>query len=178
MKNIKASVDDDIKAAFRAAAVRQGTSESRLLLLIINTFLNNNPTANNTTSATETKNDRFSFRVSAKLKKDLSHRAKQQGMSPSAYLVAMVRAHLSQKAFFTEHELDVLHQTNNELTAIGRNINQIAKALNQSLNNADRANAKEFDGIYKFVMKVRDEISDLERANLRAWGIYHGKEKF
>lgn len=176
--NIRTWVDGDTKTAFRAAATKQGTSESRLLQLLIGTFLRRYPHDGTSTAPTETKDDRFSFRLSAKLKDDLAHRAKEQGASPGSYLVALCRVHLSQKPYFTERELEVLRQSNSELTAIGRNINQIARALNRSLDNADMARSTELEQIVTLVKGHRDYVRGLIRANLSSWGTEREEEKY
>lgn len=169
--HIRAWVDRETKTAFRAAATQQGTSESRLFQLLIGAFLKSNPPNSKLIATTETKDDKLSLRLSAKLKGELTYRAKAQGMSPSAYWVALARAHVSQEAFFTERELEVLRRSNTELTALGRNINQIAKALNTSLANSDMARAKELELVAALVKDNRDYVRGLIRANLAAWGI-------
>lgn len=178
-KPIRTWVDDDTKTAFRAAAAKHGTSESRLLQLLIETLLKNNSDGGGSSiPPTEIKDDRFSFRLSAKLKGDLAHRAKEQGASPGSYLVALCRAHLSQEPYLTERELEVLRQSNSELTAIGRNINQIAKALNRSLDNADMARSTELERVAALIKSHRDYVRSLLRANLSSWGIVREKEKY
>lgn len=176
--NIRTWVDDPIKAAFRTAATTQGTSESRLLQLLIGAFLRSNPHNGTSTAPTEIKDDRFSFRLSAKLKGDLARRAEEQGASPGSYLVALCRAHLSRESYFTERELEVLRQSNSELTAIGRNINQIAKALNRSLDNTDMARSKELEQVAVLVKGHRDYVRGLIRANLSSWGVEREEEKY
>ena len=174
---IKARVDMETKAAFQAAAARQGTSEARLLHLLVSTFLRSNALDADPVAATELKNERFSFRLHAKLKQDLSKRAVKQGMSPSSYLVGMIRAHLSQKSYFTEPELVALKDSNYQLSRIGSNINQIARALNTSLDNAHMARAKEIEQIRPHVMECRELVRALILANVAGWGIERKPEK-
>jgi len=176
--NIRAQLDSASKAAFRMAATKQGTSETRLLQLLIGAFLRSNPGDGTPPAPSEIKNDRFTFRLSARMKDDLTRRAQEQGMSPGAYLTAMSRAHLSKKAYFTERELEVLRQSNNELTAIGRNINQIARALNRSIDNAHLTKSKELQQVVSLVKANRDLVRNLMIANLSGWGVEHGKEQY
>lgn len=174
---IKTRVDIETKFAFQAVAVRQGTSEARLLQLLVSTFLRSNSLEGESVAPTELKNERFSFRLHAKLKQDLSKRAAKQGMSPSSYVVAMIRAHLSQKPYFTQPELVALVQSRYELSATGRNLNQIARALNTSLDNADLARAAEIEQVRHDVMKFREVVDALVLANVAGWGIQRTKEK-
>lgn len=178
--NIRAQVDSESKAAFRMAATKQGTSESRLLQLLIGAFLRSNPSDGTppSPSPSEIKNDRFTFRLSARMKDDLTRRSQEQGMSPGAYLTAMSRAHLSKKHYFTERELEVLRQSNNELTAIGRNINQIARSLNRSLDNAHLSRSHELEQVADLIRNHRDYVRSLIRTNLSAWGVNREKEEY
>lgn len=178
-RTVRARVDAQTKAAFHAVVVNQGTSESRLLQLLIGALLkNNSDNGSPSIPPTEIKDDRFSFRLSAKLKDDLARRAKEQGASPGSYLVALARTHLSKKPYFTERELEVLRQSNSELTAIGRNINQIARALNRSLDHADMTRSKELEQVAVLVKGHRDYVRGLIRANLSSWGIEREEEKY
>lgn len=177
-KNIKAWVSSDTKTAFQKAATRHGTSESRLLSHILDAFLKNNQIDVELKTPTEIKNNKMDFRISTCMKAELRKRAGEQGMKSGPYAVVLLRAHLSRKPYFTEHELEVLRQCNNELTAIGRNINQIARALNTSLDNVHMAQAAELGQVAALVKANRDYVRNLIRANLSAWGIERVKEKY
>jgi len=61
--------------------------------------------------------------------------AHEEGFSVSRWLVAIVRARLTGTRPLGQRELEVLRQSNAELLAVGRNLNQIAKALNQTPQN-------------------------------------------
>lgn len=173
--NVRTPLDNNTKLAFRSAAKKRGTSEARLLQLLIGAFLKyDDADDNDNLPPTETKNGKFTFRLSEKLKGDLAHRAKKSRMTPGSYLVALCCAHLRKGPFFTELEMDVLRQSNYELSAIGRNINQIARALNRSIDHADLARAKEIEQMAALIRQHRDFVRGLIIANQRAWGTEHG----
>lgn len=56
--------------------------------------------------------------------------ADADGFSVNKWIVALIRARLTQRPQFGQHELEALAQSNLQLMKIGRNLNQIAKALN------------------------------------------------
>lgn len=53
-----------------------------------------------------------------------------EGFSVNKWIVALIRARLTQRPQFGQQELEVLAQSNLQLMKIGRNLNQVAKALN------------------------------------------------
>ena len=56
--------------------------------------------------------------------------ADAEGFSVTKWIIALIRARLTSSAQFGQHELELLGRSNAYLLAIGRNLNQIAKALN------------------------------------------------
>jgi hypothetical protein len=57
-------------------------------------------------------------------------RAKEEGMTVPRWIVSLIRAHLSGRPQLGTPSLDALRQSNLELQALGRSLNQIARALN------------------------------------------------
>ena len=56
--------------------------------------------------------------------------AEREGFSVTKWIVALIRARLSNTPQFGRDELELLGESNLRLLAIGRNLNQIARALN------------------------------------------------
>jgi hypothetical protein len=61
----------------------------------------------------------------------LRERAAARGMAPATYLSVLTRSHLRSLAPLPKEELLALRRTLADLGAIGRNLNQIARAANQ-----------------------------------------------
>src|SRR5438270_4851931 len=61
----------------------------------------------------------------------LDARAEARGMRPATFVSVLIRSHLRQLAPLPKDELLALKRTIGELASIGRNINQIAKAVNE-----------------------------------------------
>ena len=74
-------------------------------------------------------------RLTVRLRADdqalLRERAAARGMPPATYVSVLTRAHLRSLAPLPKEELLTLRRTVSELGAIGRNLNQIARAGNQ-----------------------------------------------
>jgi len=74
-------------------------------------------------------------RVSVRLRADdlllLRERARARGLPTSTYISYLVRSHVRAQAPLPNSELAALKRSVAEIGAIGRNINQIARAVNQ-----------------------------------------------
>ena len=81
----------------------------------------------------ERRSERVATRFSIDEMTELKRHARDFG-SVQAWLVALARAHIVPGApQFTDAALQALYESNRELAAIGRNVNQIAHALNLDL---------------------------------------------
>lgn len=175
LKRISAWVDETTKQAFIRLARGQGNSESGLLGLLIEKVLaKNSPTEDDQApdaTGSEIMEDRVTVRFPSTDWQELQRRCSGRGLKPSAYLRNLFRTHASQAPYFTDAEIDVLREANHQLASLGRNINQIAKALNTSLNDSDNAKAFEYEQMKGLIDSHRETVKALIRANLQAWGI-------
>ena len=100
----------------------------------------------------------------------LKERARARGMPSATYVSALVRTHLLGVAPLPKAEYLALKQSVLELTAIGRNLNQIARSLNQGGRTALPGQA-EVGAMLKVAEKLRDHFRELLGANVRSWEI-------
>jgi hypothetical protein len=102
----------------------------------------------------------------------LDARAEGRGMRPATYASILLRAHLRQVTPLPKDELLALKRSIAELAAIGRNINQIAKAANDGgrLSGSVR---DEFRAILKICEALRDNTKALLKANVTSWNTGH-----
>lgn len=175
---LKTHLDETLKDAFTKKAKELGHTEASFLRFIIEKVLQANTQEMELPTATERKDAAIEICITPLMKAELASRAKQQGMKTSAYVRAMMRAHLSQNAYFTEKELIALESLIYQLSALGRNVNQIARALNTSLDQAHKVDVREIERAVTVVKDVRDQVGQLIRANLAEWGIKRSKEKY
>ena len=113
-----------------------------------------------------------SGRVYLRLRKDderlLHARAAARGMRPATYIAVLTRAHLHSLAPLPKDELLALRRTIAELAAIGRNINQIAKAANDG-GRVPGSAREEFRAMLNVCEALRDNTKELLKANLASW---------
>lgn len=115
---------------------------------------------------------RRSGRVYVRLRKEdeqlLHARAAARGMRSATYISILTRAHLRRLAPLPKDELLALRRCIGELAAIGRNINQIARAANDGGRLPGSAR-EEFRAMLKVCDALRDSTKALLKANLTSW---------
>lgn len=98
-------------------------------------------------------------------------RAALKGMKPARWMAALVQSHLDLEPVMTEKEVQLLRGMNRELSAIGRNINQIAKGLNSAVGDIERGRVS-LEGLEKVIPAIslsRKLISALIRKSQQSW---------
>jgi mobilization protein NikA len=98
----------------------------------------------------------------------LHERAAARGMASATYVSVLVRSHLRAITPLPKDELAALKRAVGELGAVGRNLNQIARAANQGARIAGPGR-EEFKAILKICEALRDHTKDLIKANTASW---------
>jgi len=105
----------------------------------------------------------------------LDARSEARGMRPATYVAVLTRSHLRRLAPLPKDELLALRRSIGELAAIGRNINQIAKAANDGGRLPGSAR-EEFRAMLKVCEALRDNTKALLKANLTSWESGYGED--
>ena len=105
----------------------------------------------------------------------LHERAAARGMASATYVSVLVRAHLRDLTPLPKDELAALKRAVGELGAIGRNLNQITRAVNQGGRVAGPGR-EEFSAILKVCEALRDHTKDLIKANNASWRRGYGED--
>jgi hypothetical protein len=98
----------------------------------------------------------------------LHERAAARGMASATYISVLVRAHLRSLAPLPKEELLALKRAVGELGAVGRNLNQIARAANEGRSIAGLGR-DEFRAILKICEALRDHTKNLIKSNTASW---------
>jgi hypothetical protein len=98
----------------------------------------------------------------------LDARAEARGMRPATYASVLLRSHLRQLTPLPKDELLALKRSIAELGAIGRNINQIARAVSGG-GEVPGSLRGEFWAMLKICSALRDNTKALLKANLASW---------
>lgn len=105
----------------------------------------------------------------------LDARSEARGMRPATYVAVLTRSHLRQLAPLPKDELLALRRSIGELAAIGRNLNQIAKAANDGGRLPGSAR-EEFRAMLRVCEALRDNTKGLLKANVASWESGHGED--
>lgn len=170
-------VTRDTKARFAALAHNQGITESAFLKRLVDASLvpttvvkPPSPDAIEPVSAIG--------RLSVRLRSDdlllLRERAMARAMPASTYVSLLIRSHLRSVTPLPSAELDVLKRSVAEISAIGRNLNQIARALNQG-QGSNGASKADLQALLRALTGMRVHIKSLIHSNLESWRSGHEK---
>jgi hypothetical protein len=173
---IACRVTSEMKARVRSLAERDGITESALLRQLLDVVLR---TANVDEPPALVATDRVNrdARLNVRLEPEdwhlLRERARARGMASATYLSYLARSHLRQAAPLPKAEYTLLKQSVEQLAAVGRNLNQIARAMNQGERTA-MVGRSELAAMLKVTESLRDHFKGLLEANDRSWRS-HGK---
>lgn len=94
--------------------------------------------------------------------------ADREGMSLPRWLTGLVRLHLTGEQQFGEEEVRALTRSSQVLLAIGRNVNQIARNMNQRADK-DELTLAQIEYLVELIKHHTEAVSDLLTANSRRW---------
>ena len=118
---------------------------------------------------------RISVRLLAGDRLLLKDRAMARGTAPATYVSILVRSHLRQLVPLPKDELRAFRDQVRELRTIGRNINQIARALNRG--EIDEVSVRdELRAFVKLATAMRESTRALLKANSQSWESGHAPE--
>jgi hypothetical protein len=116
---------------------------------------------------------RICVRLAPEDRRRLGERAAARGLASATYVALLVRSHLSDLAPLPRAEYLALRQSVLELAAIGRNLNQIARMINQGGHVALPGRA-EVATMLRIAEGLRDHFRELLKVNQASWS-HHAK---
>lgn len=164
-------VTSETKARVRALARHQGLTESAVMKQLLEALLQSAPANQLPPPAPMepvTRKSRLNIRLGSEDWRLLRERAEARRMHGATYVSLLVRSHLRGLAPLPKAEYQALRQSTLELTAIGRNLNQIARALNQG-NWPTLPGRAEVGAMLKVATGLREHFRGLLAANERSW---------
>jgi predicted DNA binding CopG/RHH family protein len=170
-------VTSETKARVRALAARDGIGESTLIKQLLDVVLRTSsldgvplPAAPERAGDCE----RLNVRLAPEIGRFLRERARARAMPSATYASSVLRSHLLGAAPLPKAEYLALTHTVAELGAIGRNLNQIARAVNQG-GRPSMPGREEVGALVKIAAGLREDIRALLEANSRSWESGHAK---
>jgi predicted DNA binding CopG/RHH family protein len=168
---IACRVTSETKARVRALAARDGITESTLIKQLLDVVLRSSGLDGGSTLAPPDKVNRQA-RLYVRMEPQdwllLKERSNARGMASATYVSLLLRSHLRGGAPLPKAEYVALMQSIEGLAAVGRNLNQIARALNQAGRPAVPGR-QEVAAMVKIAEALRDHFKALLTANARSW---------
>lgn len=168
---VAARVTPEMKTLLRALAEREQITESALVRQLLEAMLRRSAIEGIPKLDALEKASRDA-RLTVRLEPDdrilLCQRAAARGMRSATYVSVLVRSHLRNLAPLPKEELTALKRSVAELGAIGRNLNQIARAANQG-GKLTGPGREDLRAMLKVAEALRDHVKALIRANESSW---------
>ena len=101
----------------------------------------------------------------AALKKMAGH----EGYIPTKWVVAMIRTKVTGQPHVGQPELETLARSNQQLLALGRNLNQIAKVLNTAPQNRPAFRVEVIAELSRVIQAHTKKVSDVLRGTVERW---------
>jgi hypothetical protein len=112
---------------------------------------------------------RVETRISAPEHDVLRILARADGISVNRWVVSLIRARLTRTPQLATAEIEALSRSTAALNALGRNLNQIAKALNTHPNGLPAYRLNVMKALEVEIAETRKAIRALLAANLERW---------
>ena len=164
----------ELKAPWQAWCGKQGVTPSHALRNALRQAMDRRATRTPAPqSRVISKRERATARIElnlttselAALKKIAGH----EGYVPTKWLVAMVRTKLTGQPQVGQPELETLARSNQQLLALGRNLNQIAKVLNTAPQNRAAFRVEVITELARVIQAHTKKVSDVLRGTVERW---------
>ena len=101
----------------------------------------------------------------------LKRMAGHEGFAPTKWVVAMIRTKLTGQPQVGQLELETLARSNQQLLALGRNLNQIAKVLNTAPQNRAAFGVEVITELSRVIQAHTKKVSDVWRGTVARWSL-------
>ena len=164
-------VTPETKTLVRRLAAREGITESALVKQLLGTLVRTStldelpaPPVPDGVS----RDSRLNLRLRVEDRLLLRERSEARGMAAATYASVVIRSHLRNIVPLPREELAALKRSVAELSAIGRNLNQIARAANHG-EKATPPGRGDLVLMLKIASSLRDHVKALISANEATW---------
>ena len=175
---VAARVTPEMKTLLRVLAEREQITESALVRQLLEVTLRMSAKEGfpKLDSLEKVSRDaRLSVRLAPEDRILLSGRATARGMPSATYVSVLVRSHLRNLPPLPKEELLALKRSVAELGAIGRNLNQIARAASQGAK-PPGPGREDLRALLRVAEGLRDHVKALVRANQSSWEQGHAEK--
>jgi len=164
----------DLKAPWQAWCQAHGITPSHALRNAVRQAMDRRGTRASAPRARVTsKPERATARIELNLTTSelaaLKKLAGHEGYVPTKWVVAMIRTKLTGQPQVGQPELETLARSNQQLLALGRNLNQIAKVLNTTPQNRAAVRVEVITELSRVIQAHTKKVSDVLRGTVERW---------
>jgi hypothetical protein len=172
MHRIDTTVDDYVEAEFRVRAWQANVSKRDFLREIVYAaLLQPRQYPDLIPDSRSANTEHLSVRLFTFLADEVRQRAAHKGMSASRWKAALIQSHLMREPVLDDKQIEILRESNNELRMIGRNLNQIARAMNTRPEDTDQIKLEVIKALAEIIDKHQVKVTGLIRHSQKDWGI-------
>lgn len=165
---------DELAQQWRAYCAAHGVGPSAALRRLIEQVVSGSDGRPVRSRSTMPDDGRRTVRVCTNLKEpeveQIRVRTRYHGMSRSRWLAMVVRAALTREPQFMSDEIEALDRSTYQLTSIGRNLNQIARRLNEG-QQQQSVEAEQVSALRERIEKHVASVNQLVRQSSERWAI-------
>ncbi|MEE4815881.1 plasmid mobilization relaxosome protein MobC [Pseudomonas alliivorans] len=121
------------------------------------------------TEETKEPKQRFEILLTVSEKAAIKERTRIEGCSMRRWIVDAIRIGLTHEPQFDMSEIDALGESNYQLLALGRNLNQVARRLNEGT--YEPISVERIEALSRLINEHTKVVSDAIRASLEGWSI-------
>lgn len=168
---VKTRLSEIEKKAWQNFCKANNLSESDMLRMMIQRVSNADVPINFPGLNDDKKVRKVTIRLTEYENKKLIERTQKEGYATrTKWTTAVVQAALHKEPVLTNSEINVLRESNRELASIGRNLNQVVKALNIEFRESDRLKQNAIENLIERVEQHKDQVTALLSRNMNRWG--------
>ncbi len=166
----------ELKAPWQAWCEQQGVTPSHALRQVLRQALDGRATQSGpprlrVTRRRERATARMKLNVTPSELAALRTCARLEGYQPTGWVVAMIRTKLTGEPHVGQPELAALTRSNQQLLALGRNLNQIAKVLNTSPQNRTAFRLEVITELSRVIRTHTERVSNVLRGTVARWSL-------
>lgn len=173
MAIIKSTVTREVKNALQQKAKAKGVSESALLAELVAELMNQMDSLDMKGYGNRYRGEptrRLELRLTMPEARAVREAAEKAGLpSAQAWVIGLVRGRLLNQPTPSEAALNALSEANRQLVAVGRNLNQIAHALNIEEWRVDELKGDTLGLLVKQLQQQKTAVRRLVKDTLIAW---------
>ncbi|MBK5411075.1 MULTISPECIES: plasmid mobilization protein [Pseudomonas] len=168
-------IPDDLKSEWEAHCEKKGSSQHGMIRALMRYVIQDEMpqdvhswiSGQIAGEPDEGQKQRLEVRFTPSEHHELSARSEAEGCSPQRWVINCVRASLTNQPQFTMEATKALWESSGQLRSIGRNLNQIAKKMNEG--GSQEVAIKEIQKLSTYIYCHTEIVSALQDASLSRW---------